>query len=121
MLICSIYFGFKYNQQSNYIRTEGTLLEIKYSKPASPISDGSSGEGWYGKYISNCQGEQLVLTTYPVSSKSFVKEKEVFYINPNDYKDYHLEYSKYSALRGLGGLAFVFIGTIGICLNNEEI
>ena len=119
VFIVSGYFSIRYPQQSNWIRAESILSEIKYSEPASPTADASNG-GWYGEYIYDYQGKQITLTTYPVSSESLVKENEVFYINPNDFNNYHLEYSKYSVLRGLSGLVFVFIGIIGICLSRRQ-
>lgn len=106
-----------FNSQNDWIKAEVTLSTIKTVDPLTTIS--SDDKGYYGEYIFTINQSPIYLYSNKVSEPKYIKENMIFYINPNNYLDYHPAYNSKTKYLSLLGLGFCIIGTFDI-LNTSK-
>ena len=104
-IFCFSYFPNKYNDEKNWIKTNAKLdyIEILSSK----INDINEYIGIYKTKINNTD---IQLSSKSVKDLKFIKDSVTFYVNPNNYEEYHIEYFKNSKYKGLIFLFLIFCG-----------
>lgn len=98
-----------YQTQSQWIKADVDLYKVKV---VDPLTENIDDKGYYGEYLFTINDTTLHLFSEKVSDSRYVETKITFYINPNNYKEYHPAYNKNTKYVSLLGLGFCIIGLI---------
>lgn len=98
-----------FNSQSNWIKAEVTLSAIK---TVDPLTSNTDVKGYYGEYIFIIDQSPIYLYSDKVSDPKYIEKNMTFYVNPNNYSNYHPAYNSKSKYVSLLGLGFCIIGII---------
>lgn len=99
-----VLFSCVYQNQSEWLCVNAKLSSVSKLKPYD-------GNYCYGNYTVSLNGKTVDLRAQSVSSKDFIKDNVIFYINPENYNDYHVEYT-YSDIfvKSFSGVLLILLG-----------
>lgn len=103
-----------YQKQNKWIKADVDLYEIKV---VDSLTENTDDKGYYGEYLFTINETTLHLFSEKVSDSRYVEAKLTFYINPDNYKEYHPAYNKNTKYISLLGLGFCIIGLIDLFNN----
>ena len=106
-----------YKSQDLWIKAEVNLTEVK---EANPLTTNTDDKGYYGKYTFFINDMPIDLYSEKVSDPKYIENYLVFYINPNDYSDYHPEYNSHTKYLSFLGLGFCILGIIEFIISTKK-
>lgn len=101
----------RYDSQSTWIKADVTLDSVSNTNPLHTNVDDMS---YYGVYYFNINGDNVRLCSAKVSDPKYIDNQMVFYINPNNYDDYHPQYAQNTKYLSLLALLISFVGVIDL-------